>query len=429
MPSNKVSIIIPVIRPDKAKRCMDAARAHAGIPPENVEIIAVEDTEGIGAPEMVKRLTSIAQHDLVCFLGDDTIPQEGFLFEALAVMNRFEDGWGLVALNDGIWNGRLPTHWLAHKRLLPYLDGEFFSTAYTHCFCDNELMDRAVDLHRYAYAPKARIIHDHPHVTGEQYDDGYKRAYRMDVFTADQRTYWRRKRDRNGFNLAICLPLAGNQQDNEFWLSFAAMEKPVHRVVAPQIPVGRFASDIADLREDIAYQCLHAGMSHILFLDSDQIYPPDTITKLLSHIRDGWGIIAAPVHRRYPPFELILKRGTPDRYQQVSDEEAYSGNVIEVDAVGTGCMLIDTSVLIDMERPWFQITRTESGSPIGEDIRLCSKARGLGYRICADTSIEIDHIAKVSVNRTFCEIFKELERKNRIRLVTDETTKEVQHGI
>lgn len=417
---SRVSVLIPMIRPDKGARCAQAARDNAGIPPEDVEILLVQDVDGIGAPAMVKKLTGMATHDLVCFLGDDTIPQPGFLAEAIAVMNRFPDRWGLVALNDGIWDGSLPTHWLAHKRLLPYLDNEFFSTAYTHCFCDNELMDRTIEINRYAYAPAARIIHDHPHLTGEWYDDGYKKAYRIDVFTNDQRTYWTRKVARMGFNLAIALPLAGNLHDNQFWLSYCAMEKPSHRLIAPHIPVGHFAHDIASIREDMARQALQAGMSHVLFLDTDQIYPPDTIPRLLSQAAKGWDIVVAPVHRRYPPFELILKRGKLDAYTQVPDEEAYSGRVIEIDAAGTGCMLIDTRVLIAMDRPWFEIKRTPDGNPVGEDISFCARARSLGFRICADTAINIDHIAKVAVNRTFCEIFKDLERKRRIRLVTNE---------
>ena len=84
----KVSIIVPVIRPDKAARCISFALENAGIPFENIRIVSEEDKERIGCPKMVKLLVGKAKTDLVCFLGDDTIPQPGWLRVALEKMER-----------------------------------------------------------------------------------------------------------------------------------------------------------------------------------------------------------------------------------------------------------------------------------------------------------------------------------------------------
>ena len=82
----KVSIILPVIRPKGAARCIQHIKENAGDGVE-YEIISSVDEDRIGAPKMVGRLLRKTNHDLVCFLGDDTMPQKDFLKNAIEEMN------------------------------------------------------------------------------------------------------------------------------------------------------------------------------------------------------------------------------------------------------------------------------------------------------------------------------------------------------
>ena len=100
-----ISVIIPVVRPDKAQRCIEAVRKHSGGVVH--EIVVEEDTDRLGCPRMVKRLTDRAFFDWVMFLGDDTVPQEGFMAEAVKHIAEFPDEWGMVGLNDCHWNGNV----------------------------------------------------------------------------------------------------------------------------------------------------------------------------------------------------------------------------------------------------------------------------------------------------------------------------------
>lgn len=205
-----VSIIIPVIRPEKYVRCVEAIEQNTpddgflraltvGRRVWQYEIIADEDKDRIGCPKMVERLVESARGQLICFLGDDTIVQPGWLSEALKAMATLPDGWGLVGLNDGYFRDDGPaTHWLADKRLLPLLGGEFFHTGYVHCFSDNELTDRCREMGRYVWAENARIIHDHPYLTGGPVEGtDYERAYRPDNWFHDKRLF--QQRQRNGW--------------------------------------------------------------------------------------------------------------------------------------------------------------------------------------------------------------------------------------
>lgn len=194
-----ISIIIPIIRPDRVKECISAIREHSdGI---EYEMITMNDDKRIGAPKMVKKLVELANFDLIMFLGDDTVPQPGFLKEALSVMGEFEDGWGLVGLNDGTVLCDMPgvpaTHWLAHKKLLDCLDGEFFHTGYWHCFCDNELTERCRGLSRYRRADNAMIRHKHPLLDKTPSDADYKRVYSPKYMTHDRILFQQRKAGEN----------------------------------------------------------------------------------------------------------------------------------------------------------------------------------------------------------------------------------------
>jgi len=83
MINRKISIIIPIIRPRKAKRCINLILKNAGVPQDMFEIITEEDNDRIGCPEMVKRLVAKSEGDLILFLGDDSIPQKSFIKNAL----------------------------------------------------------------------------------------------------------------------------------------------------------------------------------------------------------------------------------------------------------------------------------------------------------------------------------------------------------
>jgi len=190
-----ISIIIPVIRPEKAERCRNAVIENSGILASQYEIITEEDTERIGAPKMVKKMTDSCQGELVCFLGDDTIPQKGFLKHAIEAMATLPDGWGLVGFDDNIrlkGQKKAAAHWLADKRLLPFLDGEFFHTGYKHCWCDNELTVRASILGRYVFCKDAFVYHDHPIVDIKSDDSDYRRVYSQDWLAHDILLYRKR---------------------------------------------------------------------------------------------------------------------------------------------------------------------------------------------------------------------------------------------
>jgi len=399
-----ISIICPVIRPEDYKRLVRSIEKNAGIPSEYYEIVSAEDKDRIGCPQMVKQLVARVKHDLVCFLGDDTTLEPHCLQNALSAMATLPGGWGVVGLNDGFINRRLPTHWLADKRMLPMLDGEFFHTGYNHLYCDCELRDRAVAAGRYVWAEDARITHHHPALTGKT-DPSYNAPYARENQDRDRDLYHTRKRAGMDSRLAIGLPVLTEKIYLQFMVSFLLMEKPDYTLLFPTFPAGEFPESVSAARNNLVEQALDEGCDRLIMMDTDQIYPPDTLTRIMAHGKD---VVGTPVHRRWPPFDPILYRGTLGRYVHVPDRECYSGNLVEVDATGCGCIIYNTEVFQRIPRPWFLNTKTAAGNTVGEDIHFCHKLKEAGYKIFVDTGLSIGHLTTYEIKRETYQLYKKL---------------------
>lgn len=190
-----VSIILPYIRPDGMERCKDACFDNAGIPTDMFEVLALEDKNRIGVTKMTALLVDQASYDLVCFLADDTVPHPDFLLNALLAMDKLPEEWGMVGLNDQYHGEALATHWLADKRLLPLLGGEFFYTGYRHCFCDHEMTLRCQQLGRYVWAEDAKLDHFNPIIIGEAVDLANYSGYVPKTFLRDKVLFLKRRRN------------------------------------------------------------------------------------------------------------------------------------------------------------------------------------------------------------------------------------------
>lgn len=139
-------------------------------------------------------------------------------------------------------------------------------------------------------------------------------------------------------------------------------------------------------------------------MDMDQTYPVDTITRLLSH---KLPVVGCVVHRRYPPFDPLLYRGDIGTYELIENYE--KGDLIEVDATGTGCLMFDMEVFRNMPAPWFRFRLTADNLPIGEDFGFCSDLRKAGYKIYVDTSIQCGHLSTMEITDGTYQLYKAMK--------------------
>ena len=183
-----------------------------------------------------------------------------------------------------------------------------------------------------------------------------------------------------------------------FFDSFIAMEKPDF------IYLRSSRSSIENMRNELVIEAIANRCTHIIMMDSDQIYDVKTITRLLSH---KLPVVGCLVYRRYPPFDPLMLKGTTSRYQTISEWEPNS--LVEVDASGTGCILFEMDVFRVMPYPWFRFRQGPYGAPIGEDFGFCADLKEKGYKIYVDTSIPAGHLTQMVVNEGTWKLYSRMK--------------------
>jgi len=131
---------------------------------------------------------------------------------------------------------------------------------------------------------------------------------------------------------------------------------------------------------------------YLFSVDSDIILPKDTLRKMIESDKD---IITGLYIQRIPGTHtvevyMVNPNGGMSNipYEMLSK---YNGPV-EVAGCGFGCVLVKGEVFRKMEYPHFYYkSALDHRNTVSEDVYFCKKARDLGFKVWADTTIKCDH--------------------------------------
>jgi hypothetical protein len=151
-------------------------------------------------------------------------------------------------------------------------------------------------------------------------------------------------------------------------------------------------------RERLIDQAISLNSEWVLWLDSDMMFPPTTLIRLLSHNQD---VIACNYMKRGYPFKTVT-------YSDLSNWEnwipiTYSDELIDAEATGMGCLLMKTSIFNKLKKPYFEYSyQKEHNDWLGEDFTLFKKLNKLGYQLKIDMNLsnEIYHIGTFAYGRS-----------------------------
>jgi hypothetical protein len=146
--------------------------------------------------------------------------------------------------------------------------------------------------------------------------------------------------------------------------------------------------------------------SWLLMIDSDERLSLEVFKKLVDAAHDKERpIVSGLVFAAFFDNEDAL-RPVPTIYKMDAEKgleaiDAYPlDEVIEVDAVGTGCLLIHRSVLLEMQKQttpnqgkdwaWF-VEGAINGTYFGEDLLFSKRLQSIGYKIHAHTGAILPH--------------------------------------
>jgi len=188
--------------------------------------------------------------------------------------------------------------------------------------------------------------------------------------------------------VAICIP-SGNMIHADFTMKLidiilasrnAGIGLAVLNVRNSMIHVGR--NTLVKMAKDV-------GAKKVLFLDSDMMFPEDTLIRLLAHKKS---IVCTDAMKRTVPHETVVMH-TPGKkidYTKCKPLEEISG-------LSTGVLLVDMKAFDDVGLPYFFAGyHPDTDVYVGEDISFGYKAITKGHKLYCDTvlSQEIGHIGQ-----------------------------------
>lgn len=185
----------------------------------------------------------------------------------------------------------------------------------------------------------------------------------------------------------------------QFSQALAMLEKQGNTLVSFVI-----GSLIYNSRNDLAKQAMKFGCSYILWLDSDMVFPPETLKYLLKEMDEtGADLISGLYFRRCAPFSPVAfdTLEIKDGKATWTDYTGELSGLHEVGGVGFGCVLMKTDMILDMAATYGDFFGPIAN--VGEDLAFCWRARQLGYKILLDCNLKLGHVGHTVFTQQYFE--------------------------
>ena len=341
------------------------------------------------------------------FVADDVVPGPKGWNLALQVK---AGTWNIAYPDDGQHGERLCTHFCIGGKLVrnvgflgaPFLD---------HNFMDNVWYAIGHGLGLLQYCPEVKFTHLHPLFGTAETDDVYKLG--NEKYQQDKKAFenW----GKNSFDklmrklakkvpirgekeyqveekihVAICIP-SGAEWSAEFGLSLATMCSHFYQYRVGDAKGQKLSllntrgSMLSENRQSLlrnAFEKLE-GVTHVLWLDDDMKFPPDTLHRLLLAGKD---FVAAQGVTKQIPAEPVAQ--SLDGTRCYSDP--HKKGLEEVHHVGLAVALLRlTEGVRQMKPPHFNMEWIEGKNAYaGEDVFFCHRLRDeLGMKLFVDHSL------------------------------------------
>ena len=164
---------------------------------------------------------------------------------------------------------------------------------------------------------------------------------------------------------------------------------------------------VYNARNNLARQAIKEEADWVLWLDSDMVFAPDTLQRMLKVCTENKiDFLTALCFRRKPPYTPCLF----DRLEKVEKGASYTALLsvpegrFKVGGCGFAGVLMSLDVLISVGAR-FNGRLFDPIDGFGEDVSFCWRARQCGYDIWCDSDIEFGHVGSCVVTRGYFEAF------------------------
>ena len=145
-------------------------------------------------------------------------------------------------------------------------------------------------------------------------------------------------------------------------------------------------------RDSLTTEVLKHNPDYILWIDADQVYPMNTPEVLMNHIKDGKLVAGGITPHGGTGHPLVYKMLHPSG---ICKPRAVSLNqgMIQVDACGTGGVMMSPKVFEIMKSPWWRMMwNTRAGCRPGMDFQFYAHCKEAGIDVWIDTDLVFGHV-------------------------------------
>ena len=163
-------------------------------------------------------------------------------------------------------------------------------------------------------------------------------------------------------------------------------------------------------RNDLARRAIEMDADFIFWLDSDMVFDPDVLERLMKHFNNpDVDMVTGIYYRRVPPFSPVLFKslefedGKATKWEEYDDPQ--EDGLFEIAACGFGCVLMRTEVAMSVQGRFGNMF-----APIGdtgEDLAFRHRATECGFKIYCDPSFPLGHVGQQIITRGYWEQYRE----------------------
>ena len=169
-------------------------------------------------------------------------------------------------------------------------------------------------------------------------------------------------------------------------------------------------------RNTLATRAIQTEADYVLWLDSDMVFEPDLLERLMKTLTENdLDIVTGLYFRRVQPYSPVLFKDLTlirDTFFEWSEFKEVPSDLFEVAGCGFGCVLMKTDAFYDVQSKFGNMFAPIGNT--GEDLAFCWRARECGYKIWCDPSIICGHVGYVISDDKFYLAYqqKQLEERN-----------------
>lgn len=188
-------------------------------------------------------------------------------------------------------------------------------------------------------------------------------------------------------------------------ISYADLVFPSIVQIAAQSPVilnmPYQRTDLA--RNKAAMELLKTDFTHLLMLDIDHVHPTDIIQRLAKWVLKDpkeFQVVGGLNFRRSEPHDPCAYTWDDENEKMWTIDWDENTEIVEVDRLGTGSILIAREVFETIEPPWFynDYSQVWKDSWPGEDMGFSRKVRAAGIKMWVDVKTTSPHITPAVVD-------------------------------